>query len=343
MASLAAGEGKGMTMMALTPQAKRWIMLGVTLAAALVLAMMLLGRGAFSGNDALLPGFDEQVPAVARLRIAGPPGAVELARTKDGSWVLASAGNAPARAEMVDQVLDAVASAGIVAAQPKDLPAMTSGLDAGVQVTVRDAGGKVLAALTIGKPAGDDQVYARVEGASAPVIASGLPALALEAARWTTLRLPAIAPERIKSVRVLHADGDIAAFARGLAGQPFQLTSGDAARANPAAIEQSARVYGDLSFTGLASARDISWPGASMIFVETFDGLVVTLLAKPAGAVSQVRINAHFVAPLGLAAEAKTRGEAEAHAINDLRAYAFTLPAAQAAVLNRRGMALLRD
>lgn len=331
-----------MTMMAPTPQAKRWIMLGVTLAAALVLAVMLLGRGAFSGNESLLPGFDEQVPAVARLRLAGPRAAVELARTKDGSWVLASAANAPARAEMVDQALDAMASAGIAASPPKDLPATTSGLDAGVQVTVRDAGGKVLAALTIGKPAGDDQVYARVEGASAPVIASGLPALPLEAARWTTLTLPVIAPARIKSVRVLHADGDIAAFARGAAGQSFQLTSGDATRANPAAIDQSARVYAELAFTGLASAKDISWPGASMIFVETFDGLVVTLLVKPAGAVSQVRINAHFVAPLGVVADARAKGEAEARAINDLRAYAFTLPAAQAAVLNRRGAALQR-
>lgn len=303
--------------------------LGIAAAVAvlLFLAFAVFRWGGF-WEQALLPAVADNPEAVAQISLVQGDKVMTLARTPDNGWVIASAANAPAKTDKADAFLASLAALKSLRDGPAKTPTNSKllGLDPPlVRILVQDKAGQSMAALDLGNPAPGDkgQRYAFVAGQEQISLIKDITNLDLAAATWTTLHLPRLALDRIRSVRILHADGDVIAFARNTPKDAF-VVAGSASLAQSPQITAAASTLANWTFEGFSSANDISWPGASMLFFDTFDGMTITLLAKAKGPDVWVRVNAHTTSMPS--PSSVPNATAEAKSINALRHYAFKLP-----------------
>jgi hypothetical protein len=243
--------------------------LGLLLLAQLALAAALMAwqsRMPGSAEPRALFAFDNQ--AVDRLVIEGPDKArVELRRTgggKEAAWVVAEAGDFPADAERVRQLLEKLRSlkAGNPVATSAEAIERFKVADAGFERRVSaEGGGKALATLLLGTSQGARQTHVRRAGESG-VLALDWPTyeLGIKSDDWldkNALRFPkaeieAIEVDGLRLVAAAPAPAPASA-ASAAAPPPAWAASGLAAghRLSEAAADRLAQAVSDLAFQSL--------------------------------------------------------------------------------------------
>ena len=299
----------------------------------IVAAVILVRQNVFA--ERALPILTEQRDQIAQLTIRYGQDTIGFTKTPDGAWLVSSAGDAPVREALVETLLDDLANMRLVERE-EGAPALPSRLDAekSYAIALADSAGKGLALITLQPEAGSEDGQALlVQDAGQPMLVSHVPEIPLSAERWADLAIPTLAPERVRVLRVMTPDARLATFERASASAAFQRVEADAgAPVNAEAVRQAVEALGNLRSEQVRPANDLAWGGATMVMAETFDGVVLTLLGARDDVHNDsgvwVRVNAHH-APQG---SAKT-AEAEAEALNRMRAFAFLLPSDVAAHL----------
>ncbi|HEX6883882.1 MAG TPA: DUF4340 domain-containing protein [Planctomycetota bacterium] len=210
---------------------------GVTLAALAVAALTLRDGGTASSAPAaeklLFPELSARINDVAEVRLE--KGGKSATLKKDGAqWRMADRGGYPVQLEKVKELAVRVADLEIVEAKtakkenhaklavewPVTAAEGEEAADAGL-VTLKDAAGKELASVVVGKTewmgskpkvyarrAGEDQVYLCAPRGSLDVLP--------EARGWIDTKIVELANDRVQSVTIEHADGETIEIGRSL-------------------------------------------------------------------------------------------------------------------------------
>ncbi|MCH8683792.1 hypothetical protein [Pedomonas mirosovicensis] len=305
---------------------------GLAIVLVAIAILLVVQSGIFS--ERALPALATQLDQIARITIRHKAETLGLRKADDGTWHVETAGDAPARDGMVDQLLDDLT--GMIVAEKKSAPA-SARLD-GSQAyafTLADKGGVGLALFAIRHDDSlpEDQALIIPEGGK-PVVAARVPEIDLSPEHWAEVFLPTVKAERVRVLRVMTPDGRMSTFERSAPNAAFQRVAADAgAPVNAEAVRQAVEAVETLKYDQVQQARDLAWTGATMVMAETFDGVTLTLLCKADDTGAWVRVNAHHQATPGEAPEAAGPAEEEAARLNRMRAFAFRLPRETAARL----------
>ena len=199
--------------------------LGALAVVALVLAVAAGRRGrsdAAEPERLLLPVLSQRINDVRSLVVTTPDGEVTLQRG-DEAWSVASKGGYPADGGKARQLLLALRGATIVeekTANPElydelGVQDVDSPDAASVRVEARDADGEPVAALIVGERRSArggsprTEYYVRRPGEATSWLVEGDLAVDPEARDWLATELFDVARERVRAVRVEHADGEV--------------------------------------------------------------------------------------------------------------------------------------
>lgn len=200
----------------------------VTLAALAVAALTLRDQGSAassSGSRVLFPELSARINEVAEVRVEKSGKSATL-KKEGGQWRLADRGGYPVKLEKVKELAVRVADLEILEAKTAkkanhqklavEWP-VTAGEDseaagAGL-VTLKDAAGKELASLVVGKSewmGSKPKVYARRAGEDQVYLCSPRGALDVvpDAKSWIEPKFVELANDRVHSVTIEHADGE---------------------------------------------------------------------------------------------------------------------------------------
>ncbi|HYG86718.1 MAG TPA: DUF4340 domain-containing protein [Azospirillum sp.] len=234
----------------------------------------------------LFPGLGSRINDVARLEVVGSGTTVTVARGPSG-WTVEQKEGYPADADAVKRTVVALAEATAVeprTTQSDQYPRIgvedpqTPGA-ASTQVTLRGGDGAPLAALILGKSAGEATLYARKAGeAQSWLVKARLGALDADPLRWIDRAPPRIPADRVSSVAIRQPDGGQAGIRRDAPGQPFAAFGlPDGAEANPSVVEETAAVAAMLGLEDVARLDPALFSNAVVTTVRTFDGLLLTV------------------------------------------------------------------
>lgn len=244
----------------------------------------------------LFPGLSEKLNEVASIDLAGPEESFAIAKDKDG-WKMPSKGGYPVPIETVKQAL--VGMAELKPAEQKTAnPELHGKLDLqdrdakeskSLSVTLKDAGGKELAALLVGKKgatataATPGTLYVRKPGDKQAWLVSGRFEPDPKAVRWLDRDVVKIERKRVQQVTAARADGSKLIVARATPEaddfKPTNLPEG-AKEKNSGAPNALGSALGYMSYDDVAPAASIDFADAATAEYRTFDGLVVTVAVK---------------------------------------------------------------
>jgi len=210
---------------------------GVTLAALAVAALTLRDGGAAAPASAsekrLFPELSARINDVAEVHLE--KGGKSATLRKDGAqWRMTDRGGYPVQLEKVKELAVRVADLEIVEAKtakkenhaklavewPVTAAEGEEAADAGL-VTLKDASGKELASLVVGKTewmGSKPKVYARRAGEDQVYLCAPRGALDIlpEARGWIDTKIVELANDRVQSVTIEHADGETIEIGRSL-------------------------------------------------------------------------------------------------------------------------------
>jgi hypothetical protein len=266
----------------------------IVAAAAIALSLAGPRSSAEAGSGQLvLADLAAKIGDVAALKISGAGGDATLQRKEKG-WTVAEKGGYPADQAKIRQVLLGFAELKLV--EPKTRSADSYGrLDvedpgkAGGHarlVEIDDAAGGKLGELIVGKRrpdrlgSGADGLYIRRPGDAQSWLAQGSVDLPAETKDWLDKKIVSIAPARIGTVTLTHADGSTLVIKRDKEDAKFAVAGAppDTKFKADTAIAEPAGALDGLELTDVRPVADMPVPGEGVSRAEwvTFDGLTIT-------------------------------------------------------------------
>jgi hypothetical protein len=263
----------------------------------------------------LLPELKNSINNVASIKLERKDGSATIVRQEKG-WGMAEKNGYPVDAEAVKQTLLVLSDLKPLE-QKTDDPARYDKLgvqDPGAEgststlVTIQDKAGKELAKLIVGKqsegkgglPSGN--TYVRRAGDKVSWLAKGNPALKEKTSEWLQKQIIEVKRDRLRSVEVRHADGEVVHVERAkpddanfeLSGIPEgqELSYPSVAGSITSALE-----YLNLEDVLPADKVDFTQGAGPTSEFRTFDGLKVTVQTKEDGEKTYARFSVAYEAP----------------------------------------------
>jgi len=276
----------------------------------------------------LLPQLSKSINEVVSITLQRKAETCTLQRADSGAWGLVERDGYPVDSEAVRGTLIALAQ--LTALEQKtDDPARYAKL--GVQepdaegststlVTLKDKAGKELAKLVVGKPSEgkgglpSGNTFVRIAGEKQSWLAKGSPELKEKATDWLKKQVIEVKRDRVRSVEVRHADGEVVHVERAapkdanfeLSGIPEgqELSYPSVTGALGSALE-----YLNLEDVQPADKVDFSQGAGPTSEFRTFDGLKITVQVKEDGEKCYARFEAAYEAPAQVGPPAPPAGE----------------------------------
>ncbi len=303
----------------------------------------------------MFPGLD--VSQAASLRIQSSEGEIEIVRNDNGEWVVPARDGYPARPGPRVQTIGGLAELELVEAKtaradwhhflglgaPGEEGADgTEGV--GVEITLADATGTVLAAVIVGsQPEGQvaeadgrERIHVRRPDEAQTWLARGSLSLHTDVTEWLATQLYDIDADRIREARVSPSTGESYTLSRAdLASEDFELIDLPVGRGIMSAyvLEAVATAPSDMEVEDVRLETAVDFSGGTQIVYRTFDGLEITFhIADPNGVdAGWATILARFTGIPDAEPRAAAAVAEEAANINVLAdGWAFKLPGFQA-------------
>jgi hypothetical protein len=279
------------------------------------------------------------VRQIADIRISSKAGTFDVVFKPDAGWVVAQHDNYPASFERLRETV--VGMAALQTIEPKTaradwLPLVN--LDAppkgnGVQITLLDEKGNVIASMIAGKTvdigdqSGAEGLFARKPDSNQAWLLRSVFEPKASPAQWLDKNVLDIDRARIREVDIDPAGGTSFAVVRmAPSEQDFQIANMPAGRqqAFDAAADGVAAAITEFAFDDVKPAKDIDFSDSSKtarVVTKTFDGLTVTTQVTRLGQDYWATISADALS--GNAMAAKEAREIDGHASG----WAYKLPA----------------
>lgn len=332
--------------------------------------------GAEALPERLFPDLRPRVNDIVAVDVRGPGGEFTIARGKDGAWTIPAKHGYPVRFGTIKKAVVGVAGLAPLEAQTAN-PSLHGRLGLGlpgeegegVVVSFRDAGGRRLAAVVVGRErfSGTEtrpgRHFVRKEGENRSWLAEGRLEASDRAARWLDPELPRLDRREVRAVHTEKADGEVIDMARDtperlhfrmdgavtvsgadLATGTLSLPPGTRILRETAVVELvSALEY--LTFDDVAPASDVDLTGGILAEYTNFDGLVVGVRLKRVAGAWWARFHARFEpggSAHGRTDDAARDARRESEAINDrFGGWAYRIPDHKGDHLAMRRSALL--
>jgi hypothetical protein len=243
-------------------------------------------------GQAALAGLADRIGDAAALKISGAGGSVTLQRQGSG-WTVAEKGGFPADPAKIRQVLLGFAELKLVEPKTRSAesyarldvedPGKVGGHARLVEI---DANGGKLGQLIVGKRrpdrfgSGADGLYIRRPGDAQSWLAQGSVDLPTEIKDWLDKKIVSIAPARVGTVTLTHADGSKLVLKRDKEDAKFTVDGAppDSKFKGDAVLAEPAGALDGLELSDVRPAAELSFPGDGLSRAEwvTFDGLTVT-------------------------------------------------------------------
>jgi len=253
---------------------------------ALVVALIAMEAGKESGSPGggpLLEGLKERINDVTNVTVtyAGDDGTATINR-QDNAWVVVERNGYPADVAALRKLLLAMADATIVEPKTAD-PARYDRLGVqdpeadgseGIRVVV--SGDGYSAGLVVGKSPNPNSRYVRRDGEAESWLVDTDPSPPATAAGWLVRDLFDVDANRVRSVEIVHADGESIRVAKDSeAGTSFTVLDVPEGRelSYPSIGNSIGGALNDLQLEDVRVAEDVE--PAFTTTVETFDGLTV--------------------------------------------------------------------
>jgi Domain of unknown function (DUF4340) len=328
-----------------------------------------------AASGKLFPELEARINDVSTIVIERASGTLTLQRSATGWGVLEKKGY-PVEMESVRKSLIALAQMTTLEAKT-DNPERYSKLgveelsaagSSSALVTLKDAGGKELAKLYVGKeqegkgslPSGN--VYVRRAGEKLSYLAKGNPDFKPNALDWLKKEILKVARDRVQSVSITHPDGELVRVERAKPqDNDFQLVPMPEGKeliypGAPGSVSSTLE-WLNLEDVLPAAEVDFSTEAGAKSEYRTFDGLVVRVQLKDTGDKCYARFEASYEAPVVIGPEASTTAEAapsnppkpeeiqkEAEALQArLKDWVFVIPAYNKASFAKRITDLVKD
>lgn len=242
----------------------------------------------------LYPGLLDRVNEIARVEIDSARGRTVLAR--DGErWVVANRDGFPALLEQVKRTVVGIADLRVIEGKtrrPELYPRLgvedpdAEGANSR-RVVLQDAGGRVLAALVIGKQRkgsaaqlAEPALYVRKVGEPQAMLVEGELALSATPRDWMDTALMDVEARRIRSITIEHPDGERVRLARARAAVENYAIEGLPEHSEPrsrALLTSLGTALEELRFDDVAGAGSVPLPPGetTVTTYRSFDGLVV--------------------------------------------------------------------
>jgi len=240
----------------------------------------------------LFPGLKDQINSIASITIESASGTLNL-KKQGQDWLIAEAGDYPARFDKVKQTVLTLADMKIQSEKTSN-PALFSEL--GVEditaekstsqlLTLQDDSGNALASVITGNLrtsniAGDTGVYVRKPGANETWLASGVLQISSDVIEWIEQNLVDVADARILDTRIEHPDGSVLAISRVKGAEDFTVTEIPEGKESRSAyfINQIGSILSNLTVENVKAREGFVFPDtATKTTVRTYDGLVASI------------------------------------------------------------------
>ncbi len=274
------------------------MLIGLALAAAVTAggAYYAVGGGAGPAErlgERLLPDLASRADDVRTIEIQRPEFTVVIARDGD-AWRLPERAGYPADTAKIRQLFVELTGLRTLEAKTraKDLYPSLEVEDrdgAGAKsslVALKDAGGRDLAALLVGKPrygrggGGEDAVYVRKQGDAQTWLAKGRLTVTRDAVQWLDRVVADVSRERVREIVIRHADGaELVVRRASPADKDFAPVDAPADRKLKSSWEANsiAGIFDKLELDDVRRAAEMPVPAdAPTTTLTTFDGLTLT-------------------------------------------------------------------
>jgi hypothetical protein len=305
------------------------VLFGIVTVAALaaaVVATRLRAPAELAQKPLLFPDLRAHANDVAGISVHGHDRTITLARDGD-RWVVREADGYPALIDRVRETVVSMAELRHVADRTSNAK-MFNRLDVedvdqpgsnSVLLELKDGGGKTLAALIAGRVrpgttrAEPPALYARRPRAANALLVEGKLNVSTDIGRWINRDLFDVAADRVRSIEIVHGDGDRVSLSRDRKGADLVLAGVPQGKEPQSSVELS-RMGTVLETFFLENARasgNITFPAdAASMTVRTFDGLVATLISARIDDKPMTRVSFAFEPPPE-PAPATVKGDAE--------------------------------
>ncbi len=240
----------------------------------------------------LFPELADQIQDISRVEIKTPENEILLTE-EDGQWVVENHGGYPAIVNRIKPLVIAISKLEIregKTANPElysrlQVEDITTEKAKSKQVTLRDADGKTLASLLIGKERVNrsdgsvDSLYVRKMGEEQSYLVKGNVNFSTDPVEWMENSLINLSSDRLKSITIEHGgektvqvnrkDKDAVNYELQNIPEGFKIKS-------QTTINSLASVVEELRFNDVNTSAGFKWPDETLISIyETFDGLVM--------------------------------------------------------------------
>ena len=263
----------------------------------------------------IFPALADSINDVSTIELKRKDGTTTLARS-DGGWGLAEKGGYPIDVAAVRKTL--IGTTELTAAEARtDDPKMYAklgvedpGTEAGTStlLTLRDASGKELASLIVGKEHagksfnGPRQVYVRKPGEARSWLATGELDLKEKGTDWLDKKILEVKRDRIRAVEIRRADGEVVQVDREKP-DAKNFTLHDVPEGKeltfPSAPASVADALGYLNLEDVlpASEMDVATGAAGSAKFTCFDGLTISVTTKDVGDKTYAKFEAAYEKP----------------------------------------------
>ncbi len=246
----------------------------------------------------MFPGLDVSLAASLIIRTATDE--IEIVKDDGGDWVVPARSGYPARPGPRVQTIGGLAELELLEAKTaREDWHHFLGLDgpgeegAGVEITLADAEGRVLAAVIVGnqpegnvaEPDGRERIHVRRPDEAQTWLARGSLSLQTDVTEWLATRLYNIESGRIREARVSPPSGEGYTLSRAdLTAEDFELIDLPVGREVLSAyvLEAVATALSDMEVEDVRPEAEVDLSGGTEIVYRTFDGLEVSFqIADP--------------------------------------------------------------
>ncbi len=267
------------------------------------------------GGGKLLPNLAASLNDVATIELKRKDGITTLSRTGE-SWGLAEKKGYPVDMASIRKTLIGLSDLASTEAKTDDPKSYAKlGVDepgtegsTATLVTLKDGGGKELAALIVGKDhssknfSGPHQVYVRKPGEARSWLATGETDLKEKGADWLDKKILEVKRERIRAAEIRHADGEVVVVDRDKP-ETKDFTLHDIPEGKelsyPSAPSSIADALGYLNLEDVVPAAefDMKEGMSGTAKFSCFDGLTVTVTTKEVGDKTYARFEVSYEKP----------------------------------------------
>lgn len=318
-----------------------------TVAAMLVFVFLILEYGSSDrpASEQLLPDLKSRINDVDTISVQAADDIVTVQKSDDG-WVVAERGGYTADIGKLREVLLAIADAKIVERK-------TSNPDKYHVIGVNDptdensesrritiSGGDFSYAVVLGKTAQTSFRYARLEDDAQSVLIDQNPKLPDDTAGWLASELMDIAVERVRQIRITHADGEEIVVVKSpddAANFVIEKMPDGRELSYPTVANGIATALAGLELDDVRTAPEEELIAATTTVIETNGGLQITLTEYLDNDISWLSISA------ATSETAEPAVQEEASTINEhVSGWQYVLPDHKANLLKRRFDDLLK-